>query len=132
MKNIVGYNSIVKIDPDFHWFNLYFIQSINFDIIRDDFYEKIPILKCVFHGKNKSGISYIVSIKFIDINKCRLPYLGKLVQVSGFDINDVSINGWEGINFEVSDFENDEISLYCKSIVVESIEVIDSIDASID
>src|SRR5690349_20880244 len=42
----------------------------------------------------------------------------KLHQLSGFDIVDISKNGWERINYHIEDYENGKINFYCKEVII--------------
>lgn len=66
---------------------------------------------------------FLVSIKFIGINNFKINGLGSTPkQVMGFDIVDISDRGWENINFQIEDYEDDSIGFYCKEICILSVE----------
>lgn len=66
---------------------------------------------------------FLISIKFIGINNFKINGLGSTPkQVMGFDIVDISDRGWENINFQIEDYEDDSIGFYCKEICILSVE----------
>lgn len=62
---------------------------------------------------------YEVAIKFSSASNIKLRLHGPIMhQVTGFNIIDLSQNGWERIYHEIEDYENGTIHFYCKDIVV--------------
>ena len=58
-----------------------------------------------------------IKLLFKDISNLKLNFEGQFIpQLTGFDIIDISSNNWEGINFQVEDYENGKIKFYCKDI----------------
>lgn len=47
-----------------------------------------------------------------------------LLQLTGFDIEDVSNNGLEVLNYRVADYEENRVNFYCKSIIVIDAKVV--------
>jgi hypothetical protein len=63
-----------------------------------------------------------VSIFFKQVSDFKLEIKGsKLHQLSGFDIVDISNNGWESAKFQIEDYEDGSITFYCKDIVVDQV-----------
>ena len=64
-----------------------------------------------------------ISILFFCISNLKLNFEGtSILQIAGFDIIDISNQGWEGINFQIEDYENDIIRFNCKEIEAKSVK----------
>lgn len=64
-----------------------------------------------------------ISIVFSDVSNLKLNFEGTSIpQIAGFDIVDVSNQGWEGINFQIEDYENDRISFNCRDVEAKSVK----------
>lgn len=51
-----------------------------------------------------------------------------LATISGFVIVNISDRQWEGLHWEVADFEDDEIHFYCKSVEIVSVTQVEGQD----
>ncbi len=72
---------------------------------------------------SKQGKWYFVIIQFTGISNLNITGIGDSPkQVMGFDILDISNQGWEGINFHIEDYEDGVIEFYCKNIRILSVE----------
>ena len=68
---------------------------------------------------NREGTFKTVEVLFKNCTQFKLNFEGIALQpVFGFGILDVSANGWENINFQIADDENDCIGFYCEAIEV--------------
>lgn len=64
-----------------------------------------------------------VTITFGDVSNLQLKdFGGGLVQIMGFDIHFIGDRGWEGMNYEIEDYEDDRIAFHCCDIKVQSIK----------
>jgi hypothetical protein len=55
-----------------------------------------------------------VTIEFLGVRGFHIEDVGECgLQVMGFDIVDIAARGWEGIRFEVEDYEEGRIGFYC-------------------
>lgn len=43
-------------------------------------------------------------------------------QLSGFEIAAISKNGRGSINYQIEDYEDGKIKLYCKDVIIEQVE----------
>lgn len=72
---------------------------------------------------NNSEVFNEVLLSFYDVSNLNVKFEGRSIpQLMGFDITDISSNGWEDINFQIEDYENNNISFYCKKIEAISIK----------
>lgn len=70
--------------------------------------------------------TYQVTIHFRKVGSLKLAAGGAVIQLSGFEIVDISDRGWDSVNYLVRDFENEEhFKLYCNDIEVIAIEEVD-------
>lgn len=44
------------------------------------------------------------------------------MQVVGFDVHDITNRQWDGLFWEVLDYENQNIHFYCRDITIEAVE----------
>ena len=101
-----------------------------FRIVRQlDFYEEIDEktgkllqkMKLVLDSENLNP-NYRVTFVFSEISGLRLEgFGGGETRILGFAIDRISLRQWEGLNWQVSDFEGGAIELFCKSAEVTSI-----------
>lgn len=64
-----------------------------------------------------------VTIEFNGVSGLRLQgFGGGYAQVMGFDIHSIADRGWDGIAFEVEDYEDGKIKFYCGSVKVVEVE----------
>lgn len=63
-----------------------------------------------------------VLITFDKVSNLKLNFSGNGIhQITGFDLIDVSENGWEFIKFQVEDYEADTISFNCMDACITSV-----------
>lgn len=68
---------------------------------------------------NRQEAFVAVEVQFKNCTQFKLNFEGDTLQPAfGFDILDVSANGWESIHFQIEDYENDCINFYCEAIEV--------------
>jgi hypothetical protein len=69
---------------------------------------------------------YRVTIIFNDVSNLRLKdFGGGLVQIMGFDVHFIGDRGWEGIHYEIEDYEDDRIAFNCCSVQIQSVKLVD-------
>jgi len=75
-----------------------------------------------YEWPDTSETFFEVSISFEKTSGLKLDFSGTgLHQVSGFEVLDVSENGWEKINFRIEDHENESIGFNCEDVVINSV-----------
>jgi hypothetical protein len=63
-----------------------------------------------------------LSITFKTVSSLKIDFKGLgLHQFSGFDILDISDDGFEEINFQIEDYEDDSLSFYCHEIEINKV-----------
>ncbi len=63
-----------------------------------------------------------ISLLFYDVSNFNCNFEGEFIpQLMGFDIVDISDQGWESIKFQIEDYEDGIIGFYCREIEVKSI-----------
>ena len=69
-----------------------------------------------------------VTLLFDGVQRLELEGFGSLpVQVMGFDIRSVADRGWEGVNFEIEDYEDGRIHFLCGRV-----QILEVAEANID
>lgn len=62
---------------------------------------------------------YEAIVKFIDVTSFKLDFGGSgAIQITGFEILDISNKQWDTIRYQVEDWENGIIFFYCKAYEV--------------
>jgi hypothetical protein len=66
---------------------------------------------------------YRVRMRFQGIRNLQLKGFGEYPpQMVGFEITDISDRGWERIQFQVEDYENDRLSFWCEDAAIVAVE----------
>lgn len=69
---------------------------------------------------------YKVSIQFQKVGKFQISAGGMVIQLSSFEILNISDRGWDSVKYLVRDIENEErFKFYCNDIEVVAIEEVD-------
>jgi len=123
MDKIKNIESIQSIYTNWRPSDLAFIKKLEWS---DDF------LSITFLSQDKKSVAgwpdfskdlYEVSLTFEHPTQLSLNFIqSKIHQLTGFDIIDVSKNGWEDVNFSVYDYEGDTIKFNCKAISIVSVK----------
>ena len=67
---------------------------------------------------------------FHNVSSLEINSIGNtFLQISGFDIVDISSNGWERINFQVADYEIGRIKFFCEEVEIKSVSNHESVIA---
>lgn len=112
LKYVTDFRYAIEIDT----VSLYDVQNISMLVISFVLIPKKDVLK------------YTVTIQFKKLGSLQLSSGGTVIQLSGFEILDISDRGWDSIMYLVRDFESDdEFKFYCNDIEVISIEETDLI-----
>jgi len=127
-------NSIENIDIikskiiDWQVSDIAYIKMVSLIPNEDD---KRLLLDIVFLSQNRhsslnwpdTGTTFDeILLSFYDVSNLNLKFEGKFIpQLTGFDIVDISDQGWERINFQIMDYENGIIDFYCRKIEVKSV-----------
>ncbi len=67
-----------------------------------------------------------VKLRFWDVRSLRIEFASSYEGICGFDVRDISDRQWDGIRWEVLDFENEVIHFYCRDAQVDDVEVLGS------
>lgn len=110
--------------------DLAIIMDLKFSTRKENSDSEI-IIEALFQKKEKTQISwpsnkqqwYSACIQFIGVKNFNIKnFNGSPQQIMGFDITDISDQGWEMSNFHIEDYENGLIDFYCKKIRIISFE----------
>lgn len=62
-------------------------------------------------------------LRFDGVSALRIAGVGgALIQITGFDVTDISDRQWEGKHWEIEDFENGVLHFYAASVSIVAIE----------
>lgn len=63
-----------------------------------------------------------ITCVFLGVVQLKLSFQGSEIQsISGFDIVDISNDGWANASFKIEDYEEGVISFYCNDVSIESV-----------
>lgn len=125
MLDIKNIELILKDFPDFNFRDLQYITS--FDYYSNNkyglFYDYDDTFSITIGfllvPKQIEGEAYKVGICFNDVVDVTFKGISQLI---GFNIQDISEKGLEGIRYLIEDYENDGINFYCQSIQIISLD----------
>ncbi len=73
---------------------------------------------------------YRVTLLFDGVQGLALKEFGSAhVQIMGFDVRSISDRGWDGINFEVEDYEDGRIRLSCGRVQILEVEAAEDLSS---
>lgn len=120
---ISGVEKLYKIDSDFTWGRICYLDSISYSIEQDELLrnESIVVLGLRY---NANGSIYKLYIQFSNVTNMSIKNVGGMYnQLLGFEIMDKSKDGWEeSQRFYINDYENGIISFSCARIEIVSID----------
>ena len=65
-----------------------------------------------------------VKMAFSHVSSLRVEIPGSEARIIGFDVCDISDRQWEGIRWEVLDYEDEIVRFYCRDARVEDVELL--------
>jgi hypothetical protein len=119
MKKIKNIEKITTVCSSWKPSDIAFIKSLELsaDNLVITFYSQLR--NSVMGWPDSSKDFFEVVMTFKNITNLKLDFVNpSLQQVTGFDIQDISDNGLEKINFLIEDYENGIISFSCEDIEV--------------
>lgn len=133
MLGIKNFDSITAKVDDFTIGDLKFVTDFNYSIeidtvsLFDVHNNAVLVINFVLIPKCNAK-KYLVTIHFKKLGSLHLSARGTVIQLSGFEILNITDRGWDAIKYLVRDVENeDEFKFYCNDIEVMAIEEIDLI-----
>ncbi|AIQ60616.1 hypothetical protein [Paenibacillus borealis] len=131
MPNIKNLDLITAKVNDFTLNDLKFITDFRYwvevDTVQlfDEYNTPMLMINFVLMPKGDKP-TYKVSIHFKKVGSLQLSATGTVIQLSWFEILNISDRGWDSVKYLVRDFENeDRFKFYCDDIEVIAIEEID-------
>ncbi|WP_025685682.1 hypothetical protein [Paenibacillus maysiensis] len=110
--------NIESIKPIINNFSIYRIEwfsDLHFHVTQDQYFENISILHITFLIK-ENETTYELLIRFSNIEALHFKSGGALTRISGFNIKDLTKNGYYPMKYEVEDYEDGIIHFYCADI----------------
>jgi hypothetical protein len=133
MLGIKKFDLITERVTDFTIGDLKYVMDIKYSIEIDtvslfDVYNYSTLVINFILNPKDNIKKYKVTIRFKKLGSLQLYAGGTAIQLSGFEILDISDSGWDSTKYLVRDFENeDELKFYCNDIEVIAIEEIELI-----
>ncbi|HVM76524.1 MAG TPA: hypothetical protein VMT75_12825 [Candidatus Saccharimonadales bacterium] len=130
MKEIANIELVLRTLGRWNPGDLAFVESICYESGSDQWGSKLLIV-ALFQKRDiakggwpsSSAPCARVSIEFRDVSNFHVAGLSRTPkQIMGFDIEDVSERGMEGISFIVEDYEAGQIGFTCREIQIMSVE----------
>jgi len=112
--------------------DLCFIESINISTQSDEGFTSVAMVALFQRRESSTGSwpndrdpKFRVTLAFDGVRDLALKMTGGgPLPLMGFDLHDISSKGWEGLNFEVEDYEDATISFRCaKARVITAVAV---------
>ncbi len=122
MKKILNYNLITEQINNFNWLHCGEIKEFRYFISQNKYFEDISVIEIVFESKGME--SYLIKIQFKELGSYEISSSGLILQLSLFQVIDISDDGWSELNYKVCDNESENIELFCKEIEVISVDKI--------
>ncbi|MCI8670032.1 MAG: hypothetical protein HFI34_11035 [Lachnospiraceae bacterium] len=122
-ESIYGMEKVFKINPNFSWNDVKYIEKMDYYIDLDEYAEQVSNLKILFLIELPDKSIHKLLVKFNTINNLNINNIGgKYNQIMGFEILDQVKAGWEcEQKYFVRDYENETLKFYCKSIEIVSV-----------
>lgn len=119
---IEGVEKLYCLDSDFSWNKVTYINSVHYDIVRDEYYSTFSKLRLGLVYLKQDDEYEIIAL-FSNVTDLKVKGLGgRYNQVLGFEIIDKIKDGWEKTQrYIVSDYENGIIGFSCENITIETI-----------
>lgn len=119
---IEGVEKLYCLDSDFSWNKVAYINSVHYDIVRDEYYSTFSKLRLGLVYLKQDDEYEIIAL-FSNVTDLKVKGLGgRYNQVLGFEIIDKIKDGWEKTQrYIVSDYENGIIGFLCQNITIETI-----------
>lgn len=131
MPNIKKIDLVTAKVTDFTVNDLKFITDyrywVELDTVQlfDEYNTPMLLINFVLIPKGGKPI-YKVSIQFQKVGKFQISAGGMVIQLSSFEILNISDRGWDSVKYLVRDIENGErFKFYCNDIEVVAIEEVD-------
>lgn len=122
MKRIKNIEKITNIYNGWKPSDIAFVKSLEWSIQNLLIVCYCQLRENVNEWPDVSRNFFEVSITFKTISSLKINFSGVgLHQISGFDILDISNNGWEKINFQIEDYEDDSITFCCEEIEINEV-----------
>ncbi len=112
IRNIESLKPIIN---NFSIHTIEWLSDLHFQVIQNKYFENTSILDITFLIK-ENGKTYELLIRFFNVEALRFQSGGTLTQISGFNIKDLTENGYYPMKYEVEDYENGIIHFYCADI----------------
>ena len=109
MATIKGIDKLTSRFPNVKLRDFRLIKILKFSLT-----EEGSQIECLISNEEEGGNLEIL-LRFYDVSGIKIIDLqGKDSFIQGFDIKDIRDRGWEGINWQVIDYEDDRINWYSK------------------
>ncbi|MEK3879669.1 hypothetical protein NSS64_02835 [Paenibacillus sp. FSL H8-0122] len=129
-RNIKKLDLVTSLIDRFTFYDFKFITDfrywIEIDTVNLFDEHNIPMLRIDFILIRTGAPTYKVTLQFTNVGNLQLASGGAAVQLSLFQILDISDRGWDSYRFHVGDFEEEgRFKFYCNEVEVIAIEEID-------
>lgn len=107
--------SIQPIINNFSIHSIEWLSDFHFQVTQDKYFENTSILDITFLIK-ENRTTYELLIRFLNVEALRFQSGGTLTHISGFNIKDLTENGYYPMKYEIEDYEDGIIHFYCADI----------------
>ncbi|PWV86603.1 hypothetical protein DFQ01_1771 [Paenibacillus cellulosilyticus] len=98
-----------------------FITEFHFLKVLNKYFEEVSVLETQLEYKEVDS-TYIIKLQFKSIQNLNLSCTTDYgIQLSSFEITDISDDGWSDLNYKVNDYETENVKFYCNEIEIISV-----------
>jgi hypothetical protein len=120
MRTIINYRELEERFGKFSFSDLRIIRELRF-FQREDTHDITMVLDTERRAPN-----YRISVRFRRVSSLKIESLGggSVQGITGFDVFCIADRQWDGLDWEVTDYENSAIHFYCESVEITSVSLL--------
>lgn len=120
-NNFKNFELITTEIKAFSWNKFKFITEFHFYKVHNKYYEEVSILETHLEYK-EDGSTYQIKLQFKSVQNLNISSTTDYgIQLSSFEVIDISDDGWCDLNYKVNDYETENVMFYCNDVEVISI-----------
>ncbi|QKS44930.1 hypothetical protein HUB94_11300 [Paenibacillus cellulosilyticus] len=122
MKRTIQNIDLIELEiKEFKWNKCVFITEFHFLKVLNKYFEEVSVLETQLEYKEVDS-TYIIKLQFKSIQNLNLSCTTDYgIQLSSFEITDISDDGWSDLNYKVNDYETENVKFYCNEIEIISV-----------
>jgi hypothetical protein len=124
MKSVSGYEEAVEAIGEFEFDEFCLIERMSFQVVEST---DRPVQELELQMRtDRRDPAARIRLRFLGVQKFKIDdWPGGEVQVTGFEIFDISDRQLEGLYWQIRDYEEDAISFFCREVEIMSVSHVD-------